>query len=238
MSKKKQRKRKNKRLPKELIHIKNKDKQFHEKWEDDDDMLNFCHPFRCLLASGGRPNLRKTNTLKNIIIRQDPPFERILLIHCGGKNSKEYDDFNVELLDDIPDPFDEEIFDPEVKTLLILEDCNYQSMKRQELGKLQRIYAYTSTHQNLSICSTTQGFFLIPNFIRMMSNVIILWKAQDMDSMETIRRRCDFKKKHWEKLLKHLVKPWDSLWFDNTKGTKYPIRKNGYEIIDIDQYED
>lgn len=223
------------KFPKELIHIKNADKKFHESWADDDDMLDFPHPFRVLLASGGRPNLRKTNTLKNIIVRQNPPFKKIYLLHCGGSNTKEYDDFNVELLTSIPEPYDKEIFDPDVKTLLIFEDLNFKCMNlRNELSKIDRIYGYTSTHQNVSIMTTSQGFFAIPHMVRLMSNVIIVWKTQDQDSMETIRRRVDMKKDVWEHILnKYLKEPHDSLWIDNTKGSKYPLRINGYQIVDV-----
>ena len=81
----KKNKRKNKvKLPKELIHIKNLDKSWHESWDDKEDengldILDFPHPFRMLLC--GKVNARKTNTIKNIIIRQNPPFENIYLFH-------------------------------------------------------------------------------------------------------------------------------------------------------------
>ncbi len=230
MSKKRK---KRQRLPQELIYIPNADKKFHEKWEDGDDLLDFPHPVRILLASGGKPNLRKTNSLKNIICRQSPPFEKIYLIHCGGKITKEYEDFNVELLDEIPDPYDEEIFDPEKKTLLILEDLNFKDgFSRIQRKKIDRIYGYTSTHQNLSIMTTSQGFFAIPHMVRLMSNVLVLWRSADLDSMETIRRRVDLKKEDWYYILDNfLKKPYDSLWIDNTKNSPAPLRLNGYQII-------
>ena len=217
-----------------MIDIPNQDKAFHESWEEGDDPLDFPHPFRILLASGGRPNRRKTNTIKNIIVRQQPPFEKIYLIHCGGKVTKEYEDFNVELLEDIPAPYDEEIFDPEVKTLLVLEDLNFKSFNKIQRKNIDRIYGYTSTHQNCSILCTSQGFFSIPVMIRKMSNVIIVWKTQDMDSLETIRRRCDIKKEDWYHIFNNFIKEdWDSLWIDNTKDTKYPLRVNGYSVVKI-----
>lgn len=223
-----------KRLPQKLIHIKNKDKVFHEQWKKGDDMLNFPHPFRILLASGGKPNLRKTNTLKNIVIRQDPPFKKIYLLHCGGKNTKEYDDFNVDLLDAVPEPFDEDLFNPNVKTLLILEDLNFIRFKRQEIVRLDRIYGYTSTHQNVSIMCTAQGFFAIPPLIRKMSNIVIVWRTADLDSLERIRRRVDMIKDDWVYIMENfLLEKYDSLWIDNTKNSPYPLRKNGFEIIDI-----
>lgn len=225
-------KKKKSQLPKELIYIPNQDKSFHEKYEGDEDPLDFTHPVRILLASGAKPNLRKTNTAKNIVVRQQPPFERIYLIHCGGKVTKEYEDFNAELLEEIPEPYDTEVFDPKVKTLLILEDLNFRSKSKKQLKNLDRLYGYTSTHQNLSIICCVQNFFSIPHGIRMMSNVFIVWKAIDRDQMEIIRRRLDCPKDKWHGLLDLLKQPWDSLWFDFTSGTKYPIRINGYTIVE------
>lgn len=231
---KKKKKKSRPKLPKELLYIPNKDKAFHESWEEGDDALDFPHPVRILLASGGRPNLRKTNTLKNIIIRQDPPFQKIYLLHCGGSITKEYDDFNVHLLTELPEPYDEEIFDPLKKTLLILEDLNFKSFDKRERKKVDRIYGYTSTHQNLSIMTTSQGFFQIPPMIRKMSNVIICWKTQDMDALEIIRRRVDIKKDDWRYIFDNYIKEkHDSLWIDNTKSSPYPLRVNGYQIIKI-----
>lgn len=225
---------KKKYLPRELIYIPNQDKKFHESWANDDDPLDFPHPVRILLASGGKPNLRKTNTLKNIILRQNPPFQKILLLHCAGSASQEYEDFNAELLTEIPEPNDTEMFKPDKKTLLILEDLNFKEMNKNERRRFDRIFGFTSTHLNVSIFTTSQGFFSIPPMIRKMSNVLIIWKTMDRDSMETIRRRVDIKKEDWHYILdEYLHAAHDSLWIDNTKKTPYPLRKNGYEIIKI-----
>ena len=228
-------KRKKERLPRKLIHIPNADKNFHESWEEGDDPLNFPHPFRLLLASGGRPNLRKTNTAKNVVLRQEPPFEIIHLLHCGGSVTKEWDDFNVNLLDEIPEPYDTEVFNPDKKTLLIIEDWNFRDgFSSSHKKRIDRIFGYTSTHQNCSIICTSQGFFAIPHIIRLMSNVIIVWKTKDMDSMETIRRRVDMKKDDWLHIFNTYIKePHDFLLIDNTKNTPYPLRINGYKILKI-----
>lgn len=221
-------------LPKELIHIPNADKKFHEEWDDNDDPLDFPHPVRILLASGGKPNLRKTNTLKNIIVRQQPPFEKIYLLHCGGAVTKEYDEFNAECLSEVPEPYDEELFDPDTKTLLVLEDLNYGGMNRRDKGLLNRLYGYTSTHQNLSIMATSQGFFDIPPSIRRMSNVLIIWKPKDMDHLETLRRRVDMTKKDWNHIFEQYChEPFDSIWIDDTKNSPHKLRLNGYKSINL-----
>lgn len=226
-------------LPQELIHIKNKDKSFHESWSPGEDPLNFPHPFRILFASGGKPNMRKTNTLKNVIIRQFPPFEKIYLVHCGGFATEEYDDFNAELLEELPEPYDDELFPRKRKTLLILEDLNYTNMNRPTKTKLDRLYGYTSTHQSLTIMTTVQGFFQIPHIVRQMSNVIVLWKTKCIDSMDIIRRRIDMKKEMFYPLIeKYLIEKHDALWIDDTIESPYPIRINGFQILHPEEHKE
>ena len=55
-------------------------------------MLNFPHPFRGVLL--GPPNCGKTTTVKNTLMRQEPPFKRMYIIHCDGEYTQEYDDVN------------------------------------------------------------------------------------------------------------------------------------------------
>lgn len=234
MPRKKKKKQQKKKLPQELLFIENADKKWHEKWSDGDDLLDFPHPHRILLASGGRPNLRKTNTLKNIILRQWPPFEKIYLVHCGGTLTKEYDEFNAVLLDDIPCAYDGELFNVKKKNLLILEDLNFKGMNKVQKKNLDRLYGYTSTHLSLSIYNTVQNFFNIDPVFRRMSNVLILWRTRDIDSMETLRRRADMKKEDWKFILDtYLKETFDSLWIDNTKKSIAPLRINGYDVVQI-----
>ena len=218
----------------EIIHIPNPEKKFHESWYKGRNKLNFPSPFRIFLASN-QPNMGKTNIIKNIIIRANPKFKKIYLFHIGGKYSKEYDDIDFELLDEIPEP-DDDIFDPKIKKLLIIEDKNFKFMTKQDLFRLDRAYGFTSTHRNLNICCACQSFFSCPTSVREMSNVYILWKTRDLDSLKTIGRRVGLKKEEIYELMKqHLKEPRDSLWIDNTFNTPYKLRKNGFEIIKFDE---
>ena len=53
------------------------------------------------LLSLGKPNSGKTLVIKNLLLRQYPPFEKISLIHCDGQNTQEYNDVDVEILEQI-----------------------------------------------------------------------------------------------------------------------------------------
>jgi hypothetical protein len=93
---------KNESLPQQLLAVRNLDKKNHEQWEASADLLNFPHPFRGVLL--GPPNCGKTTTVKNILMRQEPPFKRMYIIHCDGEYTQEYDDVNGVLLKTIPYP--------------------------------------------------------------------------------------------------------------------------------------
>lgn len=217
--------------PQELIIIPNKDKSFHEKWDSDRDPLNFPHPYRMLLCSI-QPNLGKTLWIKNILLRAYPKFKEIFLLHCGEEQTEEYDEIDYFCLKSVPPPTSD-IFNPKVKSLLIIEDKNFKYMTKDDLHNLDRAYGFTSTHRNLSIITASQSFFDVPCSVRRMSNVYVIWKNKDLDSMKIIGKRVGLLKEEiWNLIKKYLKDAHDNLWIDATKNSPYPIRKNGYEIID------
>ncbi len=216
-------------FPDEIIHIPNKEKTFHEKWFDGRNKLNFPHPYRCLLLGG--VNSGKTTIIQNIVMRTQPVFQTIYLYHCGGGYCKEYDEIDYIQINSIPEP-DSELFNPKIKKLLIIEDKEYKYMKKDELMRLDRVFGYVSTHRNLSVIATGQDFFNLPVPIRRMSNIYILWKTKDLDSLKTISRKVGLKKEEIMSLMQdHLVKPRDSLWLDGTFDSPFKVRINGFEVI-------
>lgn len=221
-------------LPDEFILMENPEKKFHEKWFPKRNKLNFPHPFRMLLTSI-QPNLGKTAWIKNILARIRPKFKKIYLLHCGGGSQIEYDkkliDFTI--LEKLP-PINSEVFNPMVKTLLIIEDKNFNYFSKTDLHTIDRYYGFISTHKNLSIICSSQSFFDVPVPIRQMSNIYVLWKNRDLDSMKAIGRKVGLTKDELQFLIKkYLVKIYDTLWIDMTKGSPYPLRKNGFIPIEI-----
>lgn len=216
--------------PNELMIIPNPEKKFHEKWFTGRNMLNFPHPYRILMCSI-QPNLGKTNVVKNIIVRANPKFKSIFLLHCGENFQTEYDDVDYTCISSIP-PINGDLFKPNEKTLLIIEDKNFKYMTKQDLHRLDRAYGFTSTHRNLSIICCSQSFFDVPCSVRRMSNVYVLWKTKDLDSMKTIGRRCGLKKEELYHLIQTYLKDaHDTIWIDCTKQSPYPLRLNGFQAI-------
>jgi hypothetical protein len=134
-------------LPKKLLALPNADKAFHEEWDEGRDMLNFPHPFRAVFL--GPPNTGKSTTVKNLLIRQQPPFEEVVVIHCDAEHTKEYDDIgDVKLLSVIPAP---EEWEGIKKTLVIIDDLELKTLAKDQKRNLDRLFGYVSTHKHISL---------------------------------------------------------------------------------------
>jgi hypothetical protein len=215
---------KKKKLPKALIHMKNADKAFHERWTQARDELNFPHPARIIIC--GKPNSGKTSIIKNLIVRADPEFESITVLHCD-EETQEYEDIGAQIITEVP-PLDE--FDRETKNLLIIDDLSFKNLDKEAQKRLDRLFGYSSTHRNITIMLTSQVFHSIPINIRRCSNVFILWKSNDFRETHEIACKIGMDK---DTLVKHFgdLQGRDSIWIDGTDGSPYPLRKNGYEKL-------
>jgi hypothetical protein len=224
-------KKKDGKLPNELLYLPNKDKAFHEKWSNSRNMLNIPHPFRAVAL--GPPNMGKTNIVKNILIRAKPEFEEVFLLHCNGEYTKEYDDCNVQLLDEIPSP---QQWAGVVKTLVIIDDLELKTLSKIHNRNLDRLFGHVSTHCNISVILCSQDAFNVPASIRRCVNLFILWKTRDLDSMATMARKSGMKSGHLNSIFEQLMmQPRDSLWIDLTDNSPFPLRKNGFVPISMSE---
>ena len=226
-------KKKVKKLPQRIIPLKNADKTFHEKWKKKDSLFNFCAPFRMVLA--GPPNVGKSTMIKHILLHQDPPFEEVVVVHCDPENTAEYDDLggedcNVTITDQIPHP--SEWSDQNTKTLCIIDDLELKHLSKQQKSNLDRAFGFCSTHKNVNICLAVQDVFNIVPSCRRMSNIWVLWKNCDLDSLANIARKCGMLTSELKAIFKNLMPNFrDSLMIDMSPRSPAPLRKNGFEII-------
>lgn len=210
-------------LPTSLLAIRNADKKDHEQWSSDQDILNFPHPFRGVLL--GPPNCGKTTTVKNILLRQDPPFVRLYVIHCDGTYTQEYDDVKAKLLTDFPEPHE---WPGKEKTLVVVDDIELKTLRKQQRMCLDRLFGYVSTHKNISVLLCSQDPFNVPAIVRRCSNLWVLWPGKDVDAVQTCARKCG---EDLRNLFSLCQSPKDSLWIDLTDHSPQKLRKNGYEKI-------
>ncbi len=212
---------------KPLAIFPNRDKAFHEKWTSKRARLNLPHPFRCVLS--GPPNCGKTSMILNILMENRPFFEEVIVVHCDPEYTKEYDDVNAIMTDEIPPP---DAFEGKKKTLVILDDLEYKNLPHDQKSNLDRLFGFVSTHKNISCCLTAQDLFNIPAGVRRCSNVWVLWKIDDLDSISTMARKINHSAKEIRDIFdQHIDDRHTSIMFDNTQKTPYPIRKNGTEVI-------
>lgn len=221
--------RKKLRLPNKIIALPNPDKTFHERWYKGRNMLNVPHPFRCVCL--GPPNVGKTCIVKNILLRSDPQFEEVFVIHCDGGYTQEYNDLgeNMQMLDEIPAPNEWEGLK---KTLVVLDDLEFKGMSKEQKKNLDRLFGYVSTHKNISCILCSQDPFNVPPIVRRCSNLWVLWKSNDLDSMSNCARKSGLKPAEFHSIFNKIMPEFrDSLWLDMTPHSPYPMRKNGFQII-------
>ena len=220
---------KKRKLPDVLLALSNPDKEFHERWSAKRNMLDLPHPFRGVLL--GPPNCGKSTTVKNILIRADPPFEVCTVIHCDPEHTKEYADLGdqCEIRGDIPTP--EEWGDGDIKQLVIIDDLEVKQLPKEQMRNLDRLFGYVSTHKNISVMLCSQDAFNVPPIVRRCSNIWVLWQGPDLDSMSAVARKSGLTSKDLKRIFDTFNSDKDSVWIDRTSGTPYPLRKNAFVIL-------
>ena len=215
------------RLPNEILALPNEDKKFHEKWYKGRNMINIPHPFRSVCL--GPPNCGKGTIAKNLLLRAKPAFEEVFVIHCDPDFTKEWDDVDAVMMSEIPAP---EEWEGQVKTLVILDDLEFKGMDKTQKRNLDRLFGFVSTHKNISIILCAQDTFNVPPIVRRCSNLWILWKMNDMDSLAQTARKSGMKASNFNSIFNELMcNNHDSLWIDSTNKSPYPLRKNGFTLI-------
>ena len=232
-----------------VVLFKSKDKASHEAWYPNRGITNFPTPFRAVIISP--PNGGKTCVAKNLIISQEPPFKKIFLMHAeipwhneredsDSENEDdeeedtvpEYSDIDYIPLNHIPKPKE---FDGQ-KALLIIDDRTVKAMNKQERSEFARLFSFTSTHRNLSIIMCTQdAFHQLSTSVLRFANIFIVFHYDELNYLRMLADRIGVdrdKQSRFVSLLKNFD-IHDSICLDKTQGTKYSIRKNLFELIDL-----
>lgn len=234
--KKKKRKQKIHDIPEELLVIKNLDKDegdWQESWTPKRSPGLIPHPFRILaLGSVGRG---KTNSLKNIFLKHQAsskPFKKLYVITCDVE-SAEWTDCEPDILTD--ELLEINDFDPSEKTALVIDDYEFVKLSKDDQRKLSTLMRYISSHRNVSIFLSFQSFFDCPSVARKCANVFMIYKPNSKQECTTIENRCGLEKGTLTQLFKTVCKkPYDHVLIDKSVNSPFPLRRNIYEILDID----
>lgn len=214
------------KLQKKLYVFENKDKIKFKEERDENNTCNFIAPFRCLLV--GPPSVGKTSLIKNIIINQQPHFNRIIVYHLDT-STNEYSDLDCELVDTLPD---KENINPDIKNLLVCEDIPYRYLNKDEKIKLDSFLRYISSHKGVSIIMSCQDAFSgCPQGFRRMINILIIYRCIDMNPIYTLTRFMGYKKNLIEVIFERFIKSkYDSLCIDKSESGP-ELRINLFEPI-------
>jgi hypothetical protein len=215
------------RLPKKLFELKNTDKKWHERWTKDRDLLNIPHPFRACLT--GPPNSGKSSVVKHLLLRQNPIFERMVVMHADPGSTTEYDDCGAEMIDFIP-PISWWSSDGR-KTLAVVDDLFIKDLKPDQRQNLDRLTGYVSTHCGISVVICAQDPFNIPASCRRNANLFVFWSQRDLDSVVRVARKTGFSAEQFREWFKLLKEPHSSLWIDMTSNSPAKLRIDGYRLL-------
>lgn len=211
-----------------LTIIHNEDKKWHEKWGPDPDLCNFPHPFACVMC--GPPGCGKTSSAINMLMRQDPPFDELIVVHCDSEYSQEWDQCEpTQIIDHVPDYRN---IDGNKKTLVMFEDFEIKGLGKKDRRLLSRLFGYCVTHKNTSIIAAQQDPVAFPAVIRRMCNIFVLYPGVDIDNTEQYARRMGMPRGLFMRLAsKYCRTKYDCVWVDRTDGSPAPIRINCHKVV-------
>ncbi len=139
-----------------------------------------------------------------------------------------------EILGGIPD---KDFFDRTQKTLMLIDDLDIKNLaNKEQKHRLNRMFGNWSTHRNITVILCTQDFYECPPIVRRCSNFVILGRSKDRHSRNSIALKIGYDVNVLNRLYNRFVRDqFDTIWFDLTKRTPYPLRSNGFGIIEFDK---
>lgn len=225
-----------------IVILENPDKKNNEAWTPDRDLMNFPCPSRIVLC--GKPNSGKTNAILNILLKAEPRYEKIYLMHPsllgddtddetdGDCKVPEYRHIDYEPLYEIPSPT---FFKKNKgKSILIIDDVELKTLDKVQKKKLNKAVSYSSSHYNMTIIISTQDSFTqLPVCVLRFCNVFVLWKFNDLLYMKMLLNRAGISKRTAEKISNEMegYNLHDNFCVDGTLDSPMKYRKNFYRPI-------
>jgi hypothetical protein len=210
----------------------------------------------------GVPNSGKTTSALSIIAKAKPLWDEIILLHAKYFDSTldpSPDNTEIEIPGSelkVPE-YDEVDFtcalktiplgysyfkkfqnaDNSKKNLLIIDDCElleWCAGKRDRKVALNKLFSYQSTHHGLSIIVLCQDPTTQLNVgIRRECNVFVVFKGRDRNAVQYFASNVGFNKKILVKLFDLCKSNHDSICFDFTDESPYPLRYNIINPIEL-----
>ena len=117
---------------------------------------------------------------------------------------------------------------------MIFDDTDWTSISKDDLKKVSELFRFGSSHHNISIILLHQIFSRVPKVCRDCSNVLIIYRPVDLDSLDTVGRRCGLKKEEirfiFDKYMSHYR---NSLTVNLIPNAPYKFLKDVFEPLSL-----
>ena len=224
------------KLPNKVVVIKNADKDggWMESWDYPKNRSpgHIPHSFRLLAL--GQVGKGKSNLMKQIFLKHQSSgrkFKKLYIITCD-LSSREWDDCEpTQIFDRMPDI---SLFESGEKTMVCIDDYEFEKCGKEEMRRLTTLFRMISSHKNVSVMASYQSFFHTPSICRKTANVFLLYKPTSKNELQTIANRVGISYDNLKYLFKHHANGYyDNIMIDMTKDSPYLIRKNIYEVLEL-----
>lgn len=250
-------------MAKRLPFRHNVEKKHFEQWTSERSPANFIHPYRLLVQ--GLPNSGKTTTILSILAQAKPLFDEIIICHAKYFDSKissdKPEDIEIDSKElDLPEysgidftcglksiPLGYQYFkrfqneDNSKKNCLIIDDVELREWCRSKYDRqiaLNKLFSYQSTHHGLTIMISCQdGTTQLPVGVRREANVNVIFKGKDRNTIQYQASSLGFPKSTLVTLFALCKSNHDSICFDSTDSTPYPLRFNIINPIELTEAE-
>ena len=221
------------KMKQKLVDIPNPDKKgWTERWSENraKDLGNLPHPSRVALI--GPPSVGKSFICKHLVLHQRPFFKELYIIHGDADVTTEFDDLEpTMMMSEIPPV---EFWDSQLKTLCIIDDVEYSNLSKDQMARLNKLVRYVSSHKNVTLYFTHQSFFELPNLVRRLCNVFILWKPRSTTELKLIANRIGLKPETLTSIFENECNQYrDSLCVDLNINTPSIFRKNIFQPLNV-----
>jgi hypothetical protein len=124
------------------------------------------------------------------------------------------------------------------KTAIIIDDFEMSRLNKVQIANLSKLFRYLSSHNNISIFCGYQDFFSVPIIIRKCCTHFIIWRTRNSDELTIISKRVGISKEIMHEIFRREMKSRrDSLMIDLVSPDNLFLRKNIFEVLDIDNYK-